>query len=387
MSQTTSEKTLASPPADTAGEGGNQPPAAAGPKRGKRLAIAAIVIAVLLIGVFVALFLTRPVNAVTVLEVSGTVEVERPPDTLTARKGMRLQNRDTVQTGEGSSSWLALDSDKAVELAELTAVNIAKQERGFVLTLAHGEIKTRIDQPLANDEDFAVHAGELVLAVRGTDFMVNYTDNTVKVAVESGAVAVLDRQGNEITVLGAGESHEFPEYITIKGVEYYTSSWWLILSEFELTDADIEPLKYMVNLTSLSLYRNQISDISPLAGLTNLTLLHLAFNPISDISPLAGLTNLTELHLIYNQISDISPLAGLTNLTFLDLEYNQISDISPLAGLTNLTGLWLRDNQISDISPLAGLTNLRHLTLSNNYQISEAQIEELRAALPNCLID
>ncbi|MDR0220913.1 MAG: extracellular solute-binding protein [Lachnospiraceae bacterium] len=207
MSQTTSEETLATPLAGTTEEGGsNQPPANTEPKRGKRIAIAAIISAVLLGGILVALFLTKPVNVVTVLSVSGTVEVERPPETLAARKGMRLQNRDTVRTGSESSSWLALDKVKAVELAELTALRIEQGARGFALTLAAGEIKTEINKPLAEGEDFAIHTGNLVLAVRGTEFTVNYGDGLVAVTVESGLVAVLDAQGGEIAVLGAGES-------------------------------------------------------------------------------------------------------------------------------------------------------------------------------------
>jgi Leucine-rich repeat (LRR) protein len=106
----------------------------------------------------------------------------------------------------------------------------------------------------------------------------------------SGTVAVLDKEGNEITVLGAGESQsqKFLQYITIKGVEYSTSLTGLNLLSWENTNADIEPLKYMVNLTELRLSANQISDISVLAGVINLQILNLNENQISDISPLAG---------------------------------------------------------------------------------------------------
>ena len=149
--------------------------------------------------------------------------------------------------------------------------------------------------------------------------------------------------------------------------------------------SDVSPLANLTNLTDLSLSDNQISDVSPLANLTNLTDLNLSDNQISDVSPLANLTNLTELNLRDNQISDVSPLANLTNLTELDLLSNQISDVSPLANLTNLTELNLSDNQISDVSPLKNLTSLTKLDLRWN-EISEAQIAELRAALPNCEI-
>jgi hypothetical protein len=160
------------------------------------------------------------------------------------------------------------------------------------------------------------------------------------------------------------------DYITIKGEQYSTSLTGLDLSRLDLTDADIEPLRYMTNLTRLELANNQISNVSPLKGLTNLTYLGLGNNQISDISPLKGLTNLMGLSLSGNQISDISPLKGLTNLTGLVLGNNQISDVSPLKGLTYLVDLLLGNNQISDISPFKDMTNLRYLRLDSN-QISD----------------
>jgi len=89
--------------------------------------------------------------------------------------------------------------------------------------------------------------------------------------------------------------------------------------------ADISPLSSLTNLTTLDLYRNEISDISPLNSLTNLTKFYLRHNSISDISSLSSLTNLTKLDLDDNLISDISPLAdniGLDEGDKVSLQYN-----------------------------------------------------------------
>jgi hypothetical protein len=187
------------------------------PKRGKGIVVALIILALLIGGVFgghflglyTLPFLTDSVNTVSVLRADGTVNIERASDTLAAREGMRLQNLDTIRTGSGSSSWLSLDEVKAVRLAELSALRVDRGARGFNLALIAGEIKAQIDQPLYANEDFTIQAGNLALAVRGTVFTVNYTNDVVKVNVESGKVAVLDRQGNEIAVLNAGESGEY----------------------------------------------------------------------------------------------------------------------------------------------------------------------------------
>jgi hypothetical protein len=157
-----------------------------------------------------------------------------------------------------------------------------------------------------------------------------------------------------------------PAYITIQGQRYSTALTSLHLNDSNLTNNDIIPLRYMKNLTELTIAWTQITDISPLSGLVNLTRLFLIQNQISDITPLTGLVNLSELHLRNNQITNIIPLAELKNLSLLYSMENQISNITPLAGLENLTVLYLTRNQIIDISPLSGLVNLTILDLAFN---------------------
>lgn len=186
------------------------------------------------------------------------------------------------------------------------------------------------------------------------------------------------------------------------------SIWYtaLDLSDKQLTEEDIEHLRYMVNLTWLDLSGNAILDISqtPIPQLTDLRHLNLSVNRVNDewhrgiyfledISALASLTNLTELNLSNNSIVDISTLANLTNLTTLDLTTNPVEDISPLAGLTNLENLQanglfspninyltnltnlhslgLAHSRLDDISPLVNLTNLQWLDVSGNHFLGD----------------
>jgi internalin A len=186
-----------------------------------------------------------------------------------------------------------------------------------------------------------------------------------------------------------------PAEITIKDIVYSTELEELNLSELELNDSDIEPLKYMVKLKTLWLSWNNIGDISVLKDLTGLTTLILTgiglgddinadTSPL-DIGVLKDLVNLKELYLEFNKIGDIIALENLTNLTVLSLHSNNISDISSLKNLTNLEELMLGGNQIRDVEILKKFTNLTRLDIFNN-QISDAQIEELKNALPDCLI-
>lgn len=159
---------------------------------------------------------------------------------------------------------------------------------------------------------------------------------------------------------------DLPETITIKGVEYPTTLTSLTLNNMGLTNEDIADLKYMLNLTELHIYQNNISDLTPLTGLRNLQTLSLFKNNISDLTPLSGLTNLKNLYLRDNAITDISPLKNLTGLTNLDLSDNEISDISPLKDMKSMMLLKLNDNRITDISPLEGMTMMDRVHLQDN---------------------
>jgi Leucine-rich repeat (LRR) protein len=156
-----------------------------------------------------------------------------------------------------------------------------------------------------------------------------------------------------------------PPAIYIQGVEYSTELTSLTISSKKLTNADIEPLKYMVNLTELHLYSNDITDLTPLQGLTELKTLSLFRNKIVDLTPIGGLAALENLYVRNNQITDISTIAGLENLKNLDISENQIKDLYPVSGMHDLGMLWANDNPISDLAPLAQLENLTRLHIQN----------------------
>lgn len=84
-------------------------------------------------------------------------------------------------------------------------------------------------------------------------------------------------------------------------------------------------------------------------------------------------------------LSDISKVSGFTAVKNLDLSNNNISNIEPLSGLTTLESLDLSDNIIGDVTALYSLKNLKQLWLREN-DLSADQIDDLKAALPNCYI-
>jgi len=147
--------------------------------------------------------------SMSVLSTTGTVDIERSSQTLTAREGMRLINQDVVLTAAASTAWLTLDEFKAAQLAELTRLRVDRQPAGFKLALLAGEITSQIDKPLDDDDSFTVTAANLVFGVRGTVFTVRNEGNVVTLSVETGVVEVTDLSGNIVAVLSDGETAQF----------------------------------------------------------------------------------------------------------------------------------------------------------------------------------
>ena len=116
--------------------------------------------------------------------------------------------------------------------------------------------------------------------------------------------------------------------------------------------------------------------------------LNLSGSGISDLSFLMQMGNLQSVRLSNNQISNIyyfQYTESWRTITYLDLSGNQISDLTAISSLRSLVTLNLTDNQISNITPLYSLSTLRELYIGGN-PLTEDQIRELNAYLPNCSI-
>lgn len=145
--------------------------------------------------------------------------------------------------------------------------------------------------------------------------------------------------------------------------------------------------EYGVESTSITATNCGIDDISMLKAFDKLEFLDLSSNHISDASALSELKTLKELSLAGNRLTTARDLQGLTNLTVLDISDNaDITLTGYLSGLTKLEYLNIADNEgITDVSPLYGLSNLRQLDVSGT-GLTWAQVETLCEKLPNCQI-
>lgn len=129
---------------------------------------------------------------------------------------------------------------------------------------------------------------------------------------------------------------------------------------------DLEPLLNLIKLKELDLSENPINDTSALCNLVNMESLGLGDCTNINLSPVSGMSKLKRLYASYSNITDISMLEDKIDLEYLQLFHNNISDISSLKELTNLTYLNLSLNNISNIDVLEGLPNLETVQIRDN---------------------
>lgn len=127
---------------------------------------------------------------------------------------------------------------------------------------------------------------------------------------------------------------------------------------------DLEPLKYCTDMIALDIgHMRHVTDISIVEYLPKLQYLIIGMCGIKDITPIGKLTDLVFLETFQNYIYDITPFLNLKKLKYLNCSTNMFTDIDVLSQLTQLERLWIIHSQLS-----------------------KAQIEALKTALPNCSI-
>lgn len=131
-----------------------------------------------------------------------------------------------------------------------------------------------------------------------------------------------------------------------------------------LTNADVEQLKYCTDMVALDLGHNRVSDISFLYHMPKLRILILVDNRVSDLTPVASCKDLVYLETFVNPIKDITPITDLVNLLDLNISYNRYTDNQPILHKPRLERLFV-----------------------SHTGLSMAQINELQAEYPNIHVE
>ncbi len=138
-----------------------------------------------------------------VLQVSGKAEVLNGTEWKVLRVGDTLKNGDTIQTGFKSSLVLKV-KDSTINVAALTRMTVEQLSenpqkddvRVFVTT---GSVNSSVQKSANKKLGFTVRTPVATASVRGTEFSVENTFNSVAVSTSQGSVA-LSRTKNSLQV-------------------------------------------------------------------------------------------------------------------------------------------------------------------------------------------
>ena len=108
----------------------------------------------------------------------------------------------------------------------------------------------------------------------------------------------------------------------------------------EMTDEELEPIKYCTDLIALDLGHMRYTDLSFLYNMPHLKYLILVEARYHDITPIGSLEELEYLEIFMNRIDDISPLTNCKKLKHLNMCYCFGFDPEPVKQLTSLERLW-----------------------------------------------
>lgn len=110
----------------------------------------------------------------------------------------------------------------------------------------------------------------------------------------------------------------------------------------QITDQELQLLKYCRELICVDLGHIKITDVSFLAYTPHMKYLLLCDTNVSDISACAGLQELVFCELFMTKVSDYSPLLSCPNLRDLNICYAPPSSPDDLKQMTWLDNLWIK---------------------------------------------
>lgn len=132
-----------------------------------------------------------------------------------------------------------------------------------------------------------------------------------------------------------------------------------------VTDKDLENLKYLTRLESLWLFAPQITDVSFVSGMKELKFFSVTSQNITNLYLIKNCENLETLYLHHTNLINLDILAENTELRMLDIEWgNPVQDVSALRQMGKLERLSLKSSELTDISPIGSLSNLTTLDMS-----------------------
>jgi len=126
------------------------------------------------------------------------VNIARSGKTLTASAKTVVDWEDLVNTQVNARARIALDDGSVLNVGSESSMKVVKHDAGAQQTeleLAYGKLRTQAQKIAKPDGKFEVRTAAGVAGVVGTDFFVEYANNTMNVIVFDGLVKVCNLAG------------------------------------------------------------------------------------------------------------------------------------------------------------------------------------------------
>lgn len=140
---------------------------------------------------------------------------------------------------------------------------------------------------------------------------------------------------------------------------------------------DLQVLASLPSLSSLTMAECSLSTIAGLENAANLTYLDLHDNTLRNLDVLETMPSLAELDLQHNAVTDLGKLSGLDKLVKLNIGFNAVTTLAPLSSCTRLTWLNADNNQITTLDGVDKLTALTDFSVNNNKLTDVSQLAGL----------
>src|SRR5207245_10348904 len=126
------------------------------------------------------------------------VNIARSGKTIPAAAKTIVNWQDLVNTQVNARARIALDDGSVLNVGSDSSINVVKHDAGAQQTeleLTYGNLRTKAQKIAKPDGKFEVGTPAGVAGVVGTDFFVEYVDNTMKVIAFEGLVKVCNLSG------------------------------------------------------------------------------------------------------------------------------------------------------------------------------------------------
>src|SRR5258707_7063355 len=145
-----------------------------------------------------------------VSRVIPAVSIARSGKTITASAKTAVDWQDLVNTQMNARARIALDDGSVLNVGSESSMKVVKHDAGAQQTeleLSYGKLRTQAQKIAKPDGKFEVRTPAGVAGVVGTDFFVEYANNTMNVIAFEGIVKVCNLAGVCVMVKAGQMTH------------------------------------------------------------------------------------------------------------------------------------------------------------------------------------